>query len=257
MKPPARFRVFENSDSACARAADGIAQLIRQRAIVGRRVVLGLIAGETSLPFYKELIYRHREEGLSLANVVTFNTDEYDGLEREHPASMRSFMQRHLFDHVNIPPGKVHFPPTTVTPDELAARCARYDAAVKRAGGIDYQLLRMRQNGSIGLHHPSTPTDGLTQRIALHEAVREYKADEFGGIENVPTHVVSLGYQTILKSSKIIVLAWGARKAYTVRRVIRGAATPAASASHLQDHPNACFFLDAPSGRLVCDDDDD
>lgn len=132
MNPSARFRVFENSDSACARAADGIAHLIREHALLGRKVVLGLVAGETSLPFFNELIYRHREEGLSLGNVVTFNTDAYAGVDGSHPASLQSFMQRHLFDHVDIPPDGIHFPPVTGDPHELEILGAGYEAAIKK-----------------------------------------------------------------------------------------------------------------------------
>lgn len=250
----ARFRIFENPDSACARATDAIADLIRERAILGRKFVLGLAAGETCLPFFKELIYRHREEGLSLRNVVTFNTDEYAGMDGSHPASMRAFMQRHLFDQVDIPPGAVHFPPATGDVHELDALCAKHDAAIKRAGGIDFQVLSLRLNGSLGPHHPGVPADGPTQRVAIRRLGRERMAAAFGGIENVPTHLVSVGYRTILKSRKIIILAWGARKAYTVRRVIAGPVSSAASATYLQNHPRTCFFLDAPAGRLVADD---
>lgn len=257
MKSPARFRIFDNPDSACARAADGIAGLIRERAILGRNVVLGLVASDTCLPFFKELIYRHREEGLSLRNLVTFNTDEYAGMDGSHPASMRAFMQQHLFDHVDIPPGNIQFPPATADALELTAACTQHDAAVKRAGGIDYHLLRLRQNGSLGLHQPGVPSDGLTQRVAIHQPVREHKAAEFGGIDKVPTHLVSLGYQTIFKSRKIIILAWGARLAYTVRRVINGPVRSAASATYLQKHPNTCFYLDAPAGRLIADDSEE
>jgi glucosamine-6-phosphate deaminase len=253
MNSPARFRIFENPDSACARAADGLAQLISERAILGRRVVLGLVAGETCLPFFKELIYRHREEGLSLGNVITFNTDAYVGLDGNHPASLQSFMQRHLFDHVDIHPNRIHFPPTSG--DSIDAQGAKYEASIKRAGGVDYQVLRLRQNGGLGLQHPGIPNDGRTRHVAIEELLRERKAVEFGGIGKVPTHVVSLGDRTILKSRRIIVLAWGARKAYWVRRVIRGPVTPEASATYLQNHPSACFFVDAPAGRLLLTDD--
>jgi glucosamine-6-phosphate deaminase len=255
MKPPARFRIFENSDSACARAADGIADLIHERALLGRKVVLGLVAGETSLPFFEELIYRHREEGLSLGNLVTFNTDAYVGLDPSHPGSLHSFMQRHLFDQVNIPPDGIHFPPATGDP--LEADCDEYESRIQEAGGIDYQVLRLRQNGGLGMHHPGIPTDGRTQQVAIEELIRERKAVEFGGIGNVPTHVVSLGDRAILKSRRIIILAWGARKAYWVRRVILGPVTPEASCTYLQSHPNACFFVDAPAGRLLVTDDPD
>jgi glucosamine-6-phosphate deaminase len=87
MPLPPRYRIFPARDSACAQIAAEISQLIRDRAALGRNAVLGLIAGRAPQPLYQELIYLHREERLSFRNVVTFNLDEYLGLERagEHP----------------------------------------------------------------------------------------------------------------------------------------------------------------------------
>ena len=45
---------------------------------------------------YAELVRLHREEGLSFANVVTFNLDEYYPIEKDAYQSYWSFMHRHL-----------------------------------------------------------------------------------------------------------------------------------------------------------------
>lgn len=91
--------------------------------------------------------------------------------------------------------------------------------------------------------------------MPIEELIRERLAAGFGGIRNVPTHAVSLGYNTIFDGRRIIILAWGARKAYWVRRVILGPATPEAPATYLLNHPRACFFVDAPAGRLLTSDE--
>ncbi|MEN6579324.1 MAG: 6-phosphogluconolactonase, partial [Anaerolineaceae bacterium] len=66
--------------------------------------VLGLATGSTPVGTYKELIRYHLEEELDFSNVTTVNLDEYYGLGPEHEQSYRCFMQRNLFDHINIPP---------------------------------------------------------------------------------------------------------------------------------------------------------
>lgn len=66
------------------------------------QAVLGLATGSTPTSLYKELIRMHLQEGLSFANVVTFNLDEYYPCD---PASLQSyvrFMHELLFDHIDI-----------------------------------------------------------------------------------------------------------------------------------------------------------
>ena len=49
--------------------------------------VLGLPTGSTPLETYKELIRLHKAGEVSFKNVVTFNMDEYIGLDEKHPES--------------------------------------------------------------------------------------------------------------------------------------------------------------------------
>ena len=59
---------------------------------------------------YRELIRMHRDEGLSFANVVTFNLDEYYPMRPDSIHSYNRFMWENLFSHVDIRPEAVHIP---------------------------------------------------------------------------------------------------------------------------------------------------
>ncbi len=251
MPQPIPFRVFENPESASAQVATELAELIRSRATLGRGVVLGLATGRSPLPLYEELIYLHREERLSFANVVTFNLDEYIGLENSDPASFRGYMQRNFFDHVDIPPGNIRFLSGMTADAEIAAHCAAYDKAIRRAGGIDYQILGIGRSGHIGFNEPGASISGRSQRVKLEDSTRRDAADAFGGIENVPTYAVTMGCGTILKARRIALLAWGSVKASIVRKAILGPVTPQVTASYLQKHPAVRCFLDGPAASLL------
>ena len=239
-----QYRVFSTRDSASVQIAAEIAQLIRDRAVLGRNAVLGLIAGKIPLPLYQELIYLHREERLSFGNVVTFNLDEYLGLENGHPASFRSFMRRNLFDHIDIKPANIHFLSATITDPRAFRHCANYEAKIARAGGIDYQILGIGRLGEIGFIERQIAFDSRTHRVLLSERLRKEAAGAFGGISRVPTHAMSMGYGTILKARRIAILAWGAAKSHGVRRVIESPVAIKLGASCLHTHPAAQFFLD-------------
>ncbi len=207
-------------------------------------MVLGLATGSTPLPFYRELIRLHRDEGLSFANVTTFNLDEYLGLPPEHAESYRTFMHRNLFDHIDVPAGNVNLPSGMVEEAEIPAHCAAYEARIHAAGGLDFQLLGIGRTGHIGFNEPGSPKNSRTRRIHLDEITRQDAAPAFGGLEHVPTHAITMGCGTILEARRIVLLAWGEKKAPIVREALRGPVTDQVSASFLQEHPDATFYLD-------------
>lgn len=235
-------RVFARREEACRALAAEVAGLIRDINAEGRPAVLGLATGRTPLPFYAELIRLHREEGLSFARVITFNLDEYLGLDREHPESYWRFMHRELFDHLDIPAGNVHIPDGTAA--DIPAHCSAYEAAIRDAGGLDFQLLGIGRTGHIGFNEPGSPKDSRTRLVHLDEITRQDAAPAFGGIDQVPTHAITMGCGTILEARKIALLAWGEAKASIVREALVGPVTDQVSASFLQEHADATFYLD-------------
>lgn len=247
-----RYRVFENPDSASAQVAGEIAQLIRERALLGRPVVLGLATGRSPLPLYEELIYQHREERLSFANVITFNLDEYVGLSRNHPTSFHSYMRRNFFDQVDIPAKNIHFLSGTTPEMKLNAHCEAYEDLIEKHGGIDYQILGIGRSGHVGFNEPGSSVVSRTRVVELGEMTRNDNARDFGDkLQDVPKKALTMGCGTIMEARKIALLAWGSAKASVVRRAIEGRVTSKVCASYLQKHESACFYLDQPAASLL------
>lgn len=236
--------------AACELAGE-VSRLIRSRAAAGRMAVLGLATGNTPLPFYQELIRLHRDEGLSFANVISFNLDEYLGLERGHPESYWTFMHRELFDHIDLPAPHIHLPNGMLAEAAIAAHCAEYEALIRDAGGLDFQLLGIGSTGHIGFNEPGSPKDSRTRRVRLDDITRRDAAPAFGGLEQVPTHAITMGCATILDARRIVLFARGDHKAAIVRAALHGPITEQVSASFLQEHPNTAFYLDRGAASAI------
>src|SRR6185503_12526205 len=98
-------RIFASADRAArALALDIAARLAAQPALT-----LGLPTGRTPIPLYRELARLHAEGRVDFSHATTFNLDEFAGLEAADPRSYYAFMQRHLFDHVNLQRRRIHF----------------------------------------------------------------------------------------------------------------------------------------------------
>lgn len=238
------FRVFDDAKQLSQTIAAEIAQLVRQRAAEGKPLVLGLATGSTPVSVYAELVRLHREEGLSLANVVTFNLDEYFPMQPDCIQSYVRFMHEHLFDHVDIPAANIHIPDGTIDIEQVADYCRHYEATIESYGGIDVQLLGIGRTGHIGFNEPGSGNETQTRLITLDRLTRIDAASDFFGIENVPRRAITMGVGTILKARKILLLAFGENKSAIVSRSIEGEMTPSIPATFLQQHPDAEFVLD-------------
>lgn len=224
--------------------ATELADLIMLREAKSLPTVLGLATGGTPIPFYQELRRLHSEHGLSFKGVISFNLDEYIGLDRQHPQSYWRFMHEQLFDHIDIIPENIHIPDGTVDELVLRSHCAAYERTIKNAGGIDLQILGIGTTGHIGFNEPGTTRDSRTDIVDLTEETRMSNSRFFDSIDEVPTKAISMGCGTILDAKQIALMAWGEQKAPVVRRALQGPVTSDCPASFLQDHPNATFYLD-------------
>lgn len=237
-------RIYPSADEACTVVADAISDLIQSRGREGKKAVLGLATGSTPVRLYRELIRRHREEGLSFAHVITFNLDEYYGLEGDHPESYRTFMQEQLFDHVDLPAENTHVPDGTVEREDVFEACKAYEDAIAAAGGIDIQILGIGRTGHIGFNEPGSGAESLTRLVTLDSLTRRDAARDFLGEENVPRHAITMGVGTILAARKLFLLAWGEGKASILARTVEGGETETIPATFLQRHGDCTFCID-------------
>ncbi len=236
--------VFPDSATAAAALAAEVMALIQERTAAGKPTVLGLATGSTPVPFYRQLIRLHQEQGLSFAQVHTFNLDEYYGLPADHPESYARFMADQLFDHIDIPKANIHIPNGTIAGGQIFAHCREYEEAIDAIGGIDLQILGIGRTGHIGFNEPGSSRDSLTRRITLDRITRQDAAADFRGEQNVPHFAITMGVGTILRARKLVLMAWGENKAAITAKAIEGPVTDSISASFLQEHPAARFIID-------------
>lgn len=245
------IRVYEQAGEACAALATEIAALIRTKADAGECAVLGLATGSTPVGLYRELVRLHREEGLSFANVVTFNLDEYYGLRRSHPESYWRFMHEQLFDHIDISPENIHIPDGMIERQDVFACCRAFEGEIVRAGGIDLQVLGIGRTGHIGFNEPGSAVDSRTRLVTLDSMTRRDAARDFLGEDHVPRHAITMGVGTILEARQVVLLAWGASKADVVAKAVEGEVCDELPASFLQGHSDCRFFIDRAAAEKL------
>jgi len=236
--------IYADAKAASRAVAHEIADLIRQKQAEGKPAVLGLATGSSPKTVYAELVRMHREEELSFRNVVTFNLDEYYPMEPTSRQSYWRFMREQLFDLVDIPTGNYHVPEGNMPPDQVSQHAKRYDAEIEAAGGLDFQLLGIGGNGHIGFNEPGSLINSHTRLMMLDNSTRAAASADFGGLPKTPRKAITMGVSSILNARRVVLLAWGERKASVIRGAVEGLVTELNPASYLQTHPNALFVID-------------
>jgi len=241
--------ICKTYDELSRRAAAVVAGLVNHKP----NAVLGFATGSSPVGLYKDLIRRHREEGLDFSKVTTFNLDEYVGLPGDHPQSYRFFMNDNLFDHINVPKQNTHVPSGTSA--NHRAFCEWYEKRIRECGGIDLQVLGIGSDGHIAFNEPGSSLGSRTRMVTLTEQTLDDNARFFQKKADVPRHAISMGVGTVLEARRCVMVVNGKGKAPALAAAAEGPVTTMITASALQLHPDTVVFCDEDAaGQLKMGD---
>lgn len=243
--------VYPDPKAASLAVAKRIADLIRSKQEKGEQAILGLATGATPVGVYAELVRLHREDGLSFKNVVTFNLDEYYPMQPDSEQSYVTFMNRNLFDHVDIERANVHIPDGTLPMEAIHDYCLAYEQKITALGGLDLQVLGIGRTGHIGFNEPGSAPNSGTRLVTLDDLTRRDASRDFGGKENVPTKAITMGIGTIFKARAIILMAWNQKKAEIVKKAVEGELSADVPATFLQLSESVEFVLDEDAASML------
>ncbi|MCA1064888.1 glucosamine-6-phosphate deaminase [Rossellomorea sp. AcN35-11] len=212
-------------------------------------LTLGLATGGTPQGLYKELIRDHQQNGTSYQHVSSFNLDEYIGLTADHPNSYFHYMNENLFKHIDIDPARTYIPSGKTV--DLEKECKAYDTKIQSLGGIDLQILGIGSNGHVGFNEPGTQFGSTTHIVELAPSTREANARYFDSIEDVPTHAITMGIASIIKSKEILLLVSGNAKQEALKRLMEGKISEDFPASILNKHEHVTVIADEEALALV------
>ncbi|MDR3145739.1 MAG: glucosamine-6-phosphate deaminase [Treponema sp.] len=208
-----------------------------------RPFVLGLPTGSSPLGVYRELIALRQAGKLSFARVVTFNMDEYVGLDEEHPQSYHRFMWDNFFSHIDIDRKNVHI--LNGMAADLPGECGAYEEAIAACGGIDLFLGGMGADGHIAFNEPGSSLHSRTRIKTLTMDTKIANARFFGGNpDRVPSTALTVGVGTVMDAREVLILVSGYGKARALQAAVEGGVNHMWTLSCLQMHPRAVIVCD-------------
>lgn len=218
------------------------ANILSAQVILHPDSVLGLATGSSPIGTYKQLIKWYEKGDLDFRRVRTVNLDEYVGLAADHEQSYAHFMRVNFFDHINVDLKNTNIPDGTNLDEE--EECARYNAVIRKLGGVDLQLLGIGHDGHIGFNEPADTFTKGTHKVSLTDVTIQANKRFFAGEADVPRYAYTMGILDIMQAERVVMVASGEDKAGIVKEAFFGPVTPRVPASILQLHKNFTLVAD-------------
>ena len=243
--------IFQDSTDASDIIAGIIIKSIRdhEAANTGRTFRLGLTTGASPVSLYKWLTRYYQEGKVSFANVEVFSIDEYYPVSSDHRQSRNYRLHNEFLDKVDIAEENIHIPDATVPQDKVSDYCAELD---KQARGLDLLVIGVGEAGQIGFNEAGATPKSRTRVVQLSYSSRKRQAKNYNGnIKFTPKTALTLGIDTMLSAKRIILMAWGEKKADAVKAMAEGQMDGIYPAAYLQLHDNCTLYVDENSGSLL------
>lgn len=207
--------------------------------------VLGLPTGSSPLGTYKRLIELNRSGVVSFRNVVTFNMDEYVGIDVNHPESYHSFMFSNFFNHIDINKNNINILDGNAA--DLEKECDNYEQKIKSLGGIHLFLGGMGGDGHIAFNVPGSSLSSRTRLVNLnYDTILANSRFFDNDLNKVPKQALTVGVQTVLDAKEVVIIVNGYKKARALQKVVEEGINHMWTLSALQTHP---------AGIIVCDEE--
>lgn len=230
--------ITKDKKEAVKKAAEIISNLIIKKP----DSVLQLATGSTMIPLYNELVRLYKKGKINFSKISTFNLDEYTGLKFNDKESYHYYMNKYLFNKVNIQKCNTYFP---------SSNKKEYEKEMNKLGGIDLTILGIGINDHIAFNEPGSSFKSTTRKVRLSEATLKANSKLFPTINKIPKEAYTVGIKTIMKSKKIILLAFGLKKSEAVRKALKEPIKEEIPASILRKHNNATFIIDKEASKKL------
>ncbi len=195
------------------------------------KLVLGVPWGTTPVPILDAFAKMAAKDKTDFSNFDIVMMDEYvmkkgagySFIDEKLPSSGHYHMEKDLFS--KLPPNQaIQLAANTHYPNP--GNPEGFELFLEKLGGVDIFIVATgAHDGHVAQNGPGTPISLGTRILSLSKTVIEYNFEkmkkEFGNdIENVPKFGVSIGLSTILKSRKLLFVAFGKSKSKITQRLL-------------------------------------
>lgn len=242
-----QVKVYENKVDLGKAAASHVAETISTMLTKQKRVNIVFSTGASQFQFVDGL----KEQDIDWSKIAAFHLDEYEGIDKAHPASFRLWLKTRIEEPFK--PGAFYYIEGDAPNAE--AECERYTKLLKE-NPLDIGLIGIGENGHVAFNDPPVADFSDPKKVKiveLDEMCRKQQVGEgwFPTVDDVPRRALTLTVPAIMECKTIVSVVPDARKAEAVKNALEGPISTACPASILRTHPKATLFLDKDSASKL------
>ncbi len=243
MENKLKVQIYPNRKEMGEAAAALVAKSIREL-LAEKEVVNIIFAAAPSQNEFLEALATHE---VDWARISGFHMDEYIGLDDQAPQGFGNFLRERIF-------GKLPFRSVIYLNGNAAnieEECQRYSHALAE-NPTDIVCMGIGENGHIAFNDPPVADfedKEIVKIVELDLACRQQQVNDgcFAGLQEVPTHALTLTIPALLRAPQIFCIVPGRSKANAVYNTLHKPQLHQYPSTILRSHPNAILFLDKDS----------
>ncbi len=235
-------KIYESSSEGSDFIASEIVRYINRFVSEKGKCVIALGAGLSTHPAYASLIRMHKEGKVDFSNVIVYNISEFFPLVKNGPSTLQR-LREVLLDHIDIPAENVRTIDPEITKETMHDYCSAYEDAIEADGGLDLVVCEIGHNGALAFNEPGSSFSSQFRLVLLGNETRHNVASQYK-VTDVPSSAITIGLDNIMRSRRVLTMAWGESSSRTVAKIVEGERTVAVPGSVLQGHRHAKLVID-------------
>lgn len=235
-----KWAVYENKEIASKITANTIIDVINKKSDAN----ICLPTGSSPHVCFKYMVNAYINKEVDYKNTKFYNMDNYFKIDKMHPASFYFSLYETLYKNIKVPAQNT-FTPQTTNIDPIKA-CLEYDQLFKNNGNMDVIYLGIGEDGHIAYNLPCKKINHDTHIEFLNETL------QYNDGEVVFDQAITIGISRILESKKIILNAFGKKKAKIIKQLYDcKVVNPLLPASYLLQHDDVTIILDQEAASML------
>lgn len=214
--------IVRNYKELSKKAADFVEEQLKKN----KKPSFLLPTGRTPLGMYKELVKRYSKQGLDFSSAKFFNLDEYIGATPDNKESYNYYLRKNFLNKINALEENIFILRGDVKPK---VQCKKYEKLLSKP--VDLAILGVGTDAHIAFNEPGTNFNSKVHIAKLFKSTIKRNKTAFD-------RAITVGIKTIMKSKKILLLAYGVEKVKPIRALLFHEITEKEPVTILKKHPN-------------------
>lgn len=240
------LKIYKDYEALSEAASDEMIHAIKNNP----KAVICMASGDSPRLTAGLFVEKLLQSNIDYSQFTLVALDEWIGVPPENPGSCYYFFRQYIFEPLKLSPDQTVF--FNALANDLKAECKKMDNTITARGGIDLMLVGIGMNGHIGFNEPGV-SENLYAHVVPLDEVTQSVGQKYFQQSMVLKEGITLGFQHLKESRKVILIANGSRKAGIIKKTLQNEISMQLPATIMRKHSNSIIMIDEAAAAELAD----